>query len=638
MSAAEDTTTDGTRDLLLNRGQRWWLQPDEDAYSTVFAVVANLAQDRSHPNELRVWRDLYIDASSTSSLGDLGLFRDRMMRTNVVANCVDSIHARLTKVPPKPWIVTEGGNHQLQSSAKRVTQWGEGQFEKLDAYKLGSDMWRDAEVFGEGHLKVFERDGAPAIEPVWTGDIYRDPLEERHKIERTRYQVAAIDREVLMEAFPDCAADIALASKFEDAIRDGVDAQMASQADLVLVVEAWRLPDSKDRPGKHVIAVSNCTLHAEPWTRPRFPFVDAKWKEDPLSLRGVGLVQQLAGIQSELNRLTATISDAMRLMVPMCLVPVDSNFAVERVTNDVFAFYTYEGNIPPTFTSPQPINPEFLQREQELVARAYETVGVSQMGATSKKPAGLDSGAAIRTYQDIESERFVTQNQAYNRIYVDLLRELITVADDIADREPELAANSLKVWGGEKSLEAISYVQERLKDDPYEIRIFPVSSLPSTPAGKIAMVGEMLQNGMIDPVVARKLIGFPDLEAQNRLDEGARELADKLVDQCMRGKQAVGSPYMDLDYARKRACQQRALAEIDDVPSNVLDCLSRFIGHTNALIKQREAGELIEFGVPPTNPQPPGGPQGGLPMPPGVPGQPVLPGPETAPSTPPQAA
>jgi hypothetical protein len=245
----------------------------------------------------------------------------------------------------------------------------------------------------------------------------------------------------------------------------------------------------------------------------------------------------------------------------------------------------------------------------------------------------------MRTYQDIESERFVVQGKAYNQIYVDLLRELITVADEIADRDPELAAKSLKVWGGEKSLEAISYVEERIKDDPYEIRIFPVSSLPSTPAGKIAMVSEMLRDGMIDPETARKLINFPDLEKENRLAEGARELADKLIDQCMRGKQATGSPYMDLDYARMRACQQRALAECDDVPPKVLDCLSRFIGHTNSLIQQREAGELADTGVQPMNPQPPGGPQGGLPMtPPGVPGQPVLPGPEQAPPAPSQAA
>jgi hypothetical protein len=42
------------------------------------------------------------------------------------------------------------------------------------------------------------------------------------------------------------------------------------------------------------------------------------------------------------------------------------------------------------------------------------------MSASSQKPAGLDSGVAIREFQDIETERFALVSQNYEDCYISI--------------------------------------------------------------------------------------------------------------------------------------------------------------------------------------------------------------------------
>ena len=48
------------------------------------------------------------------------------------------------------------------------------------------------------------------------------------------------------------------------------------------------------------------------------------------------------------------------------------------------------------------------------------SAGVSAMQATSQKPEGLNSGAAIRSYDDISTDRFAELSKKYDSVFVDL--------------------------------------------------------------------------------------------------------------------------------------------------------------------------------------------------------------------------
>jgi len=49
---------------------------------------------------------------------------------------------------------------------------------------------------------------------------------------------------------------------------------------------------------------------------------------------------------------------------------------------------------------------EMYAQLQRLIEYAYQQSGVSSLAAQGQKPAGLNSGEAIRNYDDIQSDRF----------------------------------------------------------------------------------------------------------------------------------------------------------------------------------------------------------------------------------------
>ena len=58
----------------------------------------------------------------------------------------------------------------------------------------------------------------------------------------------------------------------------------------------------------------------------------------------------------------------------------------------------------PLWLVPPMVQTEVYEQIQAIYARAFDVTGISQMAASSEKPAGLNSGAAIRTYADIGTE------------------------------------------------------------------------------------------------------------------------------------------------------------------------------------------------------------------------------------------
>jgi hypothetical protein len=152
------------------------------------------------------------------------------------------------------------------------------------------------------------------------------------------------------------------------------------------------------------------------------------------------------------------------------------------------------------------------------------------MSASGLKPAGLDSGRALREHQDIESERFTVIAQQYDRYYLDLARLAIETTQEIFED-----AGTYKVtMPGKKFLETIDWADVDLDDEEYVMQSFPISSLPSDPAGRLQTIQEYIQAGMISPRSGRRYLNFPDLEASDRLanakEDWLHEVLEKMMD------------------------------------------------------------------------------------------------------------
>ena len=584
----------------------WWDAPKGQAGAAVATRLSDVAlkNDQGRRHKLVAWRCLYADLPY-SHYGDagIGVWRaDKRSRYNLTQGAIDSTHARIVTQRPRPQVLTVAGRWKLQRKAKLLQRWIDGEYERVRAFDVLSDMCQDALIYGTGLLKVTEHNDRCKVERVWVGDVWVDPREERYDCVKTLYQIGGVDRQRLIAKFPGHKKAIEDASmQLDDGLfPDMVQATSSNTHDLVTVVEAWRLGDGPGKPGRRVLACGSATLVDEPWEHDAFPFVVFRWARDPNRWYGQGMVERVAGIQSDLSEHTAVVQEAYGTFVPKYAIPRGSKVTVEKINDEVGQVVYYDGLQPPTVLSPPPISPDFLRREDMIAERLYRVAGVSELSAAAMKPAGINSGKGMLVYQDTETQRFLPQGRAYERASIDLANLLIYTAKCIAKRGK---AESLTVYGGKSGLEIADFDKAMFDgdDEIYQIRTWPVSSLSNSITGKLEEVERLTQLASItDPKQIQKLLDLPDMEQYQDISMAQREAADRQIDKCLDGEQGVPSTYMDLPYAILRGDMEVCAAEIDGAEEDVLQLLRNFCGYARTLVEQQNAPEGAEQGGPET--------------------------------------
>jgi len=148
-----------------------------------------------------------------------------------------------------------------------------------------------------------------------------------------------------------------------------------------------------------------------------------------------------------------------------------------------------------------------------LRAQAFEEVGVSALDSSARKPAGLNSGASLREYSDIGSERFVLQGKRREEWYLDVVRLCLDEAREMDGFSVDVPGRSTK--------ERIDWASVSLEDDAYFLQCFPAALLPTTPAGRVEKVQELIASGLVPREQALELLDIPDLdESRGRLLAG----------------------------------------------------------------------------------------------------------------------
>src|SRR6185503_13661806 len=132
----------------------------------------------------------------------------------------------------------------------------------------------------------------------------------------------------------------------------------------------------------------------------------------------------------------------------------------------------------------------------------------------------------MRTEQNINTQRHQTINQGYQQFYVDLSKIVVSVARKAYESGADL---SIKV-PGKRFIQKIKWKEVNLEDDEFVLQIYPVSKLPNDPEGRLQSVQEMMQAGIIAPDVGRRLLDFPDLDAEENLANAAQDYLHKILD------------------------------------------------------------------------------------------------------------
>lgn len=470
---------------------------------------------------------------------------------NVVQSCIDTLVSRISQSKPKPTFLTDNGDYKQRKLAKQMNDFINGELYQTKAHDLGELMLRDGAVFGTGCLKIYETDDHKiALERKLLTEIFVDPNDAYYGKPTQMFELKLVDRSILQELFPKYKSDIALAEQaFPENSADG----NRSISDQIIIVEAWHLPSSKSsNDGRHVIICSAGKILDEPYTKDYFPFAFFHYSPRPLGFWGQGLAEQLMGTQSQINEMLITISRSINLVgVPRVFVEAGSKVGKASLNNNIGAIVPYSGTKPIYEVAPC-IPQEMYAQLERLIQFAYQQSGISALAATAQKPAGLNSGEAIRSYDDLQSDRFAALQKRYVNVYEDLAYKFCDMAKDIAEREGSYQT----IYPNKDGTKEINLPDVKHLDDPFVIQCYDTSSLPKEPAGRLQKVTEMMQAGLVSPEEGRRLLDFPDIEQVDKLANASEERILQVLDQIVEeGKYTPPDPFMDLLLAEKLVSQ-----------------------------------------------------------------------------------
>jgi len=498
---------------------------------------------------------------------------------NVVQSCVDTLVSRLAQAKPRPTFLTDGGEYKERNLAKQLNHFIAGELYQTKAASLAELVLRDAAILGSGCIKVYEDDDERvALDRVMLTELFVDANDAFYGNPRSMYQLKLVDRSMLLEMFPEYKSEV---QKAEQAYPDNSGESQKTISDQVMVVEAWHLPSSKNASdGRHVIACSAGILLDEEYKDESFPFVFIHFSPRLVGLWGQGLAEQLTGTQLEINKILVTVSQSISLVgVPRIFVEDGSKVVHAHLNNSIGSIVTYRGTKPEYSVAPS-IHPEMYAQLQRLIEYAYQQSGISALAATSQKPAGLNSGEAIRNYDDLQSDRFATLAKKYDELFVDLSYKIIYKAKEIAERTGKYQT----VYPNKNGAKEIDLPKAELLENPFVIQCFDTSSLPKQPAGRLEKVVEMMQSGLIDPNEGRRLLDFPDLEQVDKLATAAEERIYKTLDDIIdSSKYEPPDPYTDIALGIKIVTQYYNLYAQCNLEESKLELLRQWHGQLLAL-------------------------------------------------------
>jgi hypothetical protein len=470
---------------------------------------------------------------------------------NLIQSVTDTLVSRISQSRPQPVFLTDNSDYKQRNLAKKLNHFILGEFHQLEAYDAATTILRDALIEGTGVGHVFETsDHKVGLERVLLTELLVDPNEGMYGKPRRIYRLKLIDRDVLMSNFPKLKEKVEMAAK---AYPDNSTDQSKTVSDLVMVVEAWSLPSHPNAgDGRHTMACSAGSLIDEEYSKDDFPFIFMHYSPRLLGFWSQGVAEQLMGTQMELNSILFTISRAIKLVgVPRVFQEDSSKVVSAHHNNEIGVIVKFRG-VKPSYEVAPCNAPELYAERDKLITYGYQQSGVSALQASSQKPQGLDSGEAIRTYDDISTDRFASLSRRYDNFFISLAYKVVDLAKDIAIREGSYQT----VYPSKDGTKEIDLPKAALVEDCFVIQCFTQSSLPKDPAGRLQKVTEMVQSGMITLQEGRRLLDYPDLDQIEKLANAGEERIFQILDEIIEtGKYTPPDPFMDLALAQTLTVQ-----------------------------------------------------------------------------------
>jgi hypothetical protein len=638
------TSTDLRWELALGKPEE-----EKDAHQ-VFTKWADVVRDRPASSDRRKRNLLY--ASMYSNLPLLGFGVNQYTRSmqnqggaislNVTQNAIDSLDSKVCKNDPRPMFTTVEGDYELREKMENADKYIDGLFFNSGYYtETHPGVVLDCSIYGLGVTKVHEVDGEPTVDRTFCHEMILDDRECMYGKPRRPAHRKYYDKQVLFDlnkrdddkAWNDDLYRAIQAGGAENDPDYG-DFDRDELSDQILVYEGYVLPGPKT-PGAMIQCIRGKTLKLRPYKEKESPFNFLRPMVQWSGLYGIGCAEKIIGIQREINRIIRDIQMAMHLVAkPHWMVEASSNVLASSLNNDIATIIKYSGAVPPTVYTPEAMSDQVFMHLQFLYRTAYEIIGVSQLSAQSQKPAGIDSAVGMRTYLNVETERFSQFVKAAEAHVSNDARKTAKVLGTGKSRPKQVTPPR-----GKQSIDIVSW--EAVDLDTVAVQVYPTSKLPDTPAGRREYALELAQYGVAKPDEIFEMLEWADTEAFAKRRLAARRNVERDIMKIRRGENVVRDAIGDHATALQIMTDAYEEAKHDNLPQARLAVMRKYVTACTRFLAKKPAmapGPMGPMGGPPPGapmpmgPMPGGEPLPGVPgdVPPELPGAPMAPMPEAA--------
>lgn len=577
---------------------RWWLDKPEDAFKGVFAVCEDILTNLSIRRRMNYFfAALYNDtgagfmASRHQNLYynrtalDGNAMLNSSISLNVLQNCIDTATALIAKNKPKPQFVTDGStDYGEKVRGQRLTKYVGGVFDEAKVYEKAQSVFRDACVYGTGALKLVENDGKICAENLFIEEILIDDLEGMHEAPLQIHQRKYRQRDELIAEFPEYEEEI----RGAESVAGGT--ATFSTADIIPVIESWHLRSGKKaKDGVRTVCIQNCTLFHERYTKDYYPIIFFRWARQTLGFWGRGICHEVWKIQRELDIAMQTVQRSQRLVSgPIILVENSSQIVEDILTSNKVAKIIPYTNVKPEILTPPCAQPELYQHIQFLEQRIYNITGVPQTTAQGTKDPTLKSAVAQREAMDEKAGRFQLVAQQWENMFLEVAKIIVDMSADLVKTNADLYV----LADGGDGAERIDFKKAQVDMERCRLQCFPVSGLPSTPAGRLDQLMDYAQAGYVSREQVMDIVDWPDLKGATDTVLAPYHNIQRILSAIKEeGKYKEPDLYMNLSLAYQLSCQEVGKAENDNVKPEWVDLIRKFADATKDLMDQGQAAQ-----------------------------------------------
>ena len=424
---------------------------------------------------------------------------------NVIKSCIDTLTSKIAQSKVRPFFNCINGTFKDINVCKNAQQFFDQYFDIEEVNKKVSLAFRDACIFDHGVIYVDEENKAITKALPW--QVFVRPSELTYNnITRAYYCQNDFPVSMLPERYrkqlkeKDSVVQYVTYGIYFDTVEQ-VKAVYISELDFVAI---------------------------EKYEGNRVPFIFL-WYNNPIhGNSSVSVVDMLYGIQQEINILMSKVKDASQLSPALTFfLPDDATIKSSQLNNRIGNIVTYKAtsdmtSSPVTVATPAFIDNQYIELIQQLKETAYEMVGISQLSAQSKKPTGLNSGVALQTMEDVESERFEEQLNQVIRCYVEIAKTCLRVFPKGETILPDTPNRVAIKWS--------DIVAEEKK---MQIQFSAADSLSKDPSIKLQQLQQLAQVGVIPRERIAQFMELPDLEGGYSLSNNAINAVLSVIRDCI---------------------------------------------------------------------------------------------------------